>query len=138
MSILRLSMIILIFLLIDRNNLFMVHGISGKMWLSRRHNKLSRSYLVNINMPTNHKIETSTATEASVNFTCHNQRNQDELYPDISNAATLFYNHISMFGYLWVFGILSIIRTGYWTGLYIWCTKFKTNYYIWTLQICEY
>ena len=105
-------MIMLIFLLIDRNNLFMVHGMSGKLWFLRRHNKLSRSKQVNVNRPTNHKIETSTATEAeSVNVTCHNQRNQDELYPDISNAATVFDYLTAIFRYSAVFGMSFIIRT---------------------------
>ena len=113
-------MIILIFFLIDRNNLFMVHGMSGKLWFLRRHNRLSRSKQVNLNRPINHKIETTIVTETeSANITCHNQMNQDELYPNISNAATVFDYLRDIFKYPSVFGMSFIIRTGYWKSIHL-------------------
>ena len=112
----KVLIIITLLLPITRNNQSMVHGISGKIWLSRRHNKPSKTNFVSVKVPFSRQIEGNASTESNdVNLTCANNIR----FPHFSNAAESL-DCLRSFNYhIAIVGVVFILSKKYWTNGYL-------------------
>ena len=83
----KVLIVLAILLPIERNNLTLVQGISGKIWLSRRHNKVYKTTSVVMNVLPSDKMETTASTDIEyMNLTCKIHSTKDENFPQFSTA----------------------------------------------------
>ena len=83
----KVLIVLAILLPIERNNLTLVQGISGKIWLSRRHNKVYKTTSVVMNVLPSDKMETTASTDIEyMNLTCKIHSTKDENFPKFSTA----------------------------------------------------
>ena len=122
----KVLIIITLLLPITRNNQSMVHGISGKIWLSRRHNKPSKTNFVSVKVPFSRQIEGNASTESNdVNLTCANHQNHNIRFPHFSNAAESL-DCLRSFNYqIAIVGVVFILSKKYWRSGYLQMDKRK-------------
>ena len=83
----KVLLVLAILLPIERNNLSLVQGISGKIWLSRRYNKVYKTTSVAINALSSDEMETTASTDIEyMNLTCKIHSTKDENFPQFSTA----------------------------------------------------
>ena len=120
MNLPRVLVIIIFLLPITRNNQSVVHGISGKIWLSRRHNKPSTTNFVSENVPSSPQIEANASKELKeVNLTCDNHHSYDVRFPSFSIATKNFDSSRTMSYHIAIVGVVFILNREYWTNKYL-------------------
>ena len=108
-----------ILLPIERNNLNVVHGISGKLWLSRRYNRPSKTTLVNLTLHSTDDIASTLSTMTHNNsLTCKTHLTKDEAFQRYSKARTKADSSVSIVYYAGLIAILSIVQRSYINILY--------------------
>ena len=91
----KLLIVLAILLPIERNNLSLVQGISGKIWLSRRYNKVYKTTSVGMNVLSSDDMETTSSTDIKhVNSTCKVHSYKNKSIPEVSAATKEVYSLI--------------------------------------------
>jgi len=80
----KVLLVLAILLPIERNNLSLVQGISGKIWLSRRYNKVYKTTSLDMNALSSDEMETTDIEY--MNLTCKILSTKDENFPQFSTA----------------------------------------------------
>ena len=83
----KVLIVLAILLPIERNNLSLVQGISGKIWLSRRYNKVYKTTSVAMTVLSSDEMETTASNDIEyMNLTCKIHSTKDENFPQFSTA----------------------------------------------------
>ena len=91
----KVLLVLAILLPIERNNLSLVQGISGKIWLSRRYNKVYKTTSEVMNVLSGDEMDTTASTDINnINSTCNVNSNKDKSLPEFSAATKEVYSSI--------------------------------------------